>query len=484
MYAVELSFATEEHGGRSQSLTVPAVTDTTVAHPMVVMKFGGSSVRNGAWIDRVVHIAERQLSEAPVLVSSAMGKTTDGLVTVAEAAASGDAAAAFVGVEQLKAAHLHSCDVLLSGAAKRRAMDRVEELFEEISSLVQGLALIKECTPRTYDALLAFGELLSTAIISERAQERGIETILLDSRKLIITDESFTSAAPDFEETGRRIKESVSPREGTLYIAQGFIAATPSGVTTTLGRGGSDFTATIFGTALGADRVEIWTDVDGIMSCDPKIVPEARSISRLSYDEASELAYFGAKVVHPSTILPAVERSIPVQVKNTGNPDHPGTTITAESDATGFQALAGKNGITVITVHSSRMLNAYGFLSRLFRVFEEERVSVDLVATSEVSVSVTVDQETLPPRLEEKLRAFGRLTVERDKGILCLVGRDLWKDSAFLTRVFTSIGHDISVRLISLGSSDINLSLVIPAEQSGEAMRRLHKEFFSLPRAR
>jgi aspartate kinase len=450
---------------------------------MLVMKFGGSSVRDGAWIDRVLDIAEGRLQEAPVLVSSAMGKTTDGLVAVAEAASTGDARSAFDQVESLRKAHLESCDALLSGESRDRAVELVEKLFGEMTSLVQGVTLIKECSPRTYDALLAFGELLSTTIIAERAKERSLETVLLDSRKLLVTDETFTAAVPDLNETSRRIKEAVSPTPGRLYIAQGFIASTPSGVTSTLGRGGSDFTATIFGAALGAKRVEIWTDVDGIMSCDPRIVPEARSITRLSYDEASELAYFGARVVHPSTILPAVELSIPVQVRNTGNPEHPGTTITAETEARGFQALAGKNGITVITVHSSRMLNAYGFLSRLFKVFEEERVSVDLVATSEVSVSVTVDQERLPPRLEEKLRSFGRLTVERGKGILCLVGRDLWRDSAFLTRVFTSIGEDIPVRLISLGSSDINLSLVIPAERSEEAMRRLHREFFSLPDA-
>lgn len=445
---------------------------------MVVMKFGGSSVRDGAWIDRVLDIAHGRLQEAPLLVSSAMGKTTDALVAVAEAAAAGESASAFGGVEKLRAAHLESCEKLLSGEHRQSVLRRVEELFGELGSLVQGLTLIRECTPRTYDALLAFGEILSTTIISHRAEERGIETELLDSRKLVVTDESFTAATPDFDETGRKIRAAVSPAPGRLYVAQGFIGATPSGVTTTLGRGGSDFTATIFGAALGAEQVEIWTDVDGIMSCDPRIVPEARSITRLSYDEASELAYFGAKVVHPYTILPAVELAIPVQVRNTGNPDHPGTTITADIEGGGFQALAGKNGITVITVHSSRMLNAYGFLSRLFRVFEEERVSVDLVATSEVSVSVTVDQKELPRRLEEKLREFGRLTVERDKGILSLVGRDLWKDSAFLTRVFTSIGQDIPVRLISLGSSDINLSLVIPAERSAEAMRRLHREFF------
>ena len=409
------------------------------------------------------------------MVSSAMGKTTDKLVRIALAAAGGEADEAFGLLEEIRIGHLETCRDLLSGETADEARLRIEALAEEAHSLVQGITLIRECSPRTYDALLAFGELFSTTILFFRARERGMETELLDSRKLVVTDEGFTAAAPDFEATGERIRKAVHPEAGRLYIAQGFIGATPKGVTTTLGRGGSDFTATIFGASLGAEQVEIWTDVNGIMSCDPRIVPEARTITRLSYDEASELAYFGAKVVHPSTILPAVELAIPVQVKNTGDPSNPGTTITAESESSGFQALAGKSGITVITVHSSRMLNAYGYLSRLFKVFEEERVSVDLVATSEVSVSVTVDRPELPPRLIGKLKEFGRISVEREKGILSLVGRNLWKDSAFLTRVFTAIGEDIPVRLISLGSSDINLSLVIPAESSEEAMRRDRK---------
>ncbi|MFP4329389.1 MAG: aspartate kinase [Spirochaetaceae bacterium] len=447
---------------------------------MVVMKFGGSSVRSGAWINRVLDIAETRLQEAPLLVSSAMGKTTDALVSIATDAASGNSESAFMTVEGLRRAHLENCREILSGEFLDSAEGRVEMLFREMRSLVQGVSLIRECSPRTYDAILAFGELLSTTIIARRAEERGGEVILLDSRELVVTDESFTAAAPDLELTEARIRAAVEPAAGRLYIAQGFIGATRGGVTTTLGRGGSDFTATIFGSALAAGRVEIWTDVNGIMSCDPRVVPEARSILRLSYDEASELAYFGAKVVHPYTILPAVELSIPVQVLNTADPDHPGTTITAESEATGFQALAGKDGITVITVHSSRMLNAYGFLSRLFQVFEEHRVSVDLVATSEVSVSVTVDLKELPSSLEERLSRFGRITVERDKSILCLVGRGLWKDSSFLARVFRAIGEEIPVRLISLGSSDINLSLVIPAAKAKEAMVRLHGEFFPL----
>lgn len=446
---------------------------------MIVMKFGGSSVRSAEWINKVLDIAETRLSEAPLLVSSAMGKTTDALVQIAEDAASGQGEAAFEAVAGLRRGHLEATETLLTGGSREETVSAVGALFDEMRSLVQGLTLIRECTPRTYDALLAFGERLSTTIIARAAAERGIETILVDSRRLLVTDESFSAAAPDFAESRRRIREAVTPAAKRLYVAQGFIGATPKGVTTTLGRGGSDFTATIFGAALEAERVEIWTDVNGIMSCDPRIVAEARSLTTLSYDEASELAYFGAKVVHPATILPAVELSIPVQVKNTGNPEHPGTTITADTDSAGFQAIAGKRDITVITVHSSRMLNAYGFLSRLFKVFEEERVSVDLIATSEVSVSVTVDTEELPPRLEEKLRDFGRITVEREKSILSLVGRDLWKDSTFLTRVFTSIGEDIPVRLISLGSSDINLSLVVPSNRAREAMQRLHREFFA-----
>ena len=260
-------------------------------------------------------------------------------------------------------------------------------------------------------------------------------------------------------------------------IAQGFIGATEDGVTSTLGRGGSDFSATLFGAALRAEEVQIWTDVDGILSADPRIVSGARQVASLSYLEAAELAFFGAKVVHPFTIQPTVELGIPVTVRNTGKPELAGTRIQAASEVHGVRALAARKGITVITVHSSRMLNAFGFLSRIFAVFERFQISVDLVATSEVSVSMTVDNApNLKPAITE-LEQFGSVQVETRQAILCLVGRNLWRDPSFVTRVFTALAQT-PLRMISLGSSDVNLSLVLAETSVDAAMRTLHGEFF------
>lgn len=443
---------------------------------MIVLKFGGTSVQSAARIDRVIDIVQGELPNAPVVVSSAMGKTTDALVRIGERASAGESEKAFAEVERLRESHVQAATSFLSSAALADCSARLEELFGQLSSLVRGLVLIRECTLRTSDALLSFGELLSTTIIHHRALERGFDSRLLDSRKFIRTDEDFTHASVDFETTNRLVPQLVEPAAGRIIVIQGFIGSTPDGVTTTLGRGGSDYTATVVGAALGADAVQIWTDVDGIMTADPRVIPDAVTIPEISYEEAAELAYFGAKVVHPSTIAPAVERGIPVLVRNTTNPDGPFTSISEFVGTPGLRAIAAKKGITLITINSSRMLNAYGFLSNIFSVFERHRISVDLIATSEVSVSMTVDSPARVNTALRELERLGTITVETDKSIICLVGRDLWKDSRFVARVF-GVLKDTAVRLISLGSSDINLSIVVPEEQNDDATRLLHREF-------
>lgn len=440
---------------------------------MIVLKFGGSSVRDADHIDTVLGIVEARLDRAPFVVSSAMGTTTDDLLAVAKAAADGDRTTAFTALEQLRRAHLAAAATLTDGTAGETLRGAIGERCDELENLVQGVYLIRECSPRSRDALLSFGERLSTEIIAAAALARGIPTTLLDARRLIETDDRFGAATPDMDATERRTRELAQAVPGRLLVTQGFIASTGNGVTTTLGRGGSDFTATVLGAVLNADEVQIWTDVDGIMTADPRIIPEARTIPLISYDEAAELAYFGAKVVHPYTILPAVERAIPVWVKNTLRPDVPGTQIQAETPGAGLRALAAISNVTVVTVESSRMLNAYGFLATLFAVFDRHRIAVDLVATSEVSVSVTVDAEAPIDRLSKDLGPLGRVTVERGKGIVCLVGRALFTDPRYLARAIGSL-DDIPIRMISLGSSDINLSLVVPGDQTDEAMRRLH----------
>lgn len=444
---------------------------------MIVLKFGGSSVQSPELIRRVVAIAEARLDRAPLLVASAMGKTTDTLVQLAADGASGNGKRAFKALDNLRRSHSQAASALVSGTRLVETSGRLESLFGELSSLLRGLTLIKECSPRTMDAILAFGELLSTTLIAAAAAEAGIDTVLADSRRLVRTDDSFGAANVDFRTTAKLVQSAVQPEPGRLIVAQGFIASTDSGVTTTLGRGGSDYSATIFGSCLAAEEVQIWTDVDGIMTTDPRIISAARSIPEIGYEEAAELAYFGAKVVHPSTIQPAVEAGIPVYVKNTTNPDATGTRIAASAKGGGLRAIAGKSGITVITVHSSRMLNAYGFLSAIFRVFESHRTPVDLVATSEVSVSMTVEEKAPISRLAKDLAPIGEVTVEDGKGIICLVGRDLWRDGSFVARAFSALAG-IPVRMISLGSSDINLSMVTAAEDVTETIRRLHAEFF------
>ena len=443
---------------------------------MIVLKFGGTSVANAEWIGRVLDIAQAQLPRSPLLVSSAMAGVTDDLLSMASSAARGHGEDALQLLESVRERHIQTCSLLL-GSQESSTHTTLERLISEARSLVQGISLVRECTPRTQDALASFGERLSTLLIAAAAQARGIEVRLHDSRQFVRTDEQFTNAACLLETSYRLIAEGIHPTPGTLLITQGFIGATADGVTSTLGRGGSDFSATIFGAALKAEEVQIWTDVDGILTADPRIVAEARQVASLSYSEAAELAFFGAKVVHPFTIQPAVELGIPVTVRNTGHPELAGTRIQPSSEVHGVRALSTKKGITVITIHSSRMLNAYGFLSRIFAVFERFRISVDLIATSEVSVSMTVDNAlNLGPAISE-LEQYGKVHVEARQAILCLVGRNLWRDPSFVTRVFTSLA-EVPLRMISLGSSDINLSLVMAESSVDAAMRTLHGEFF------
>lgn len=445
---------------------------------MKVLKFGGTSVGSPEMIDRTLDIAESMLDEAPILVASAMAKTTDQLVRITKVASTGDEAGAVEILRNVEESHRATASALLEGDVLEQTERVLADYFSGIASLIKGLSLLRECTPRSADAILSFGELLSTTIIAARAHQRGISCELLDSRDFMRTDDSFTAASPLLNEINSLARDRVRPSPGRLLIVQGFIARTMNGVTSTLGRGGSDYSATLIGSALDAEEVQIWTDVNGIMTCDPRIVPEAKTITQISYSEAAELAYFGAKVVHPSTIQPAVEKGIPVWVKNTHDPSGAGTMIVDKADGKGVRALAGKRDITLIHVSSTRMLNAYGFLSRIFSIFEKHRTPVDLIATSEVSVSMSIDTTHSLDAIIRELDEIGRVGVESGLGIICLVGQDLWKDSSFIAGVFVTL-KDIPIRMISLGSSDINLSLVVPEKMLDTAIRELHREFFA-----
>lgn len=444
---------------------------------MIVLKFGGTSVQDSGAMDQALDIVLPYLPKGVVLVSSAMAGVTNTLVSLIEAVKKQDSDQSEVLLQELRSRH----DAVLSAAAQGQALNEGQKLVDkhlsDLNALIKGSLLLNECSSRVHDAVLAMGELLSTSILWARCLQRGLDAELLDARKLVVTDSNFGEAGVLHGPTRQRIRDHVSPRPNRLLIAQGFIGANESGVTTILGRGGSDYSGSIFGAALEAEEIQIWTDVNGIMTTDPRKVPNARSIPEITYAEAAELAFFGAKVVHPATIQPAVERGIPVLVKNTKNPSHPGTVIHQKAPGSGLRAIAGRKGATLITVSSSRMLNAYGFLRRIFEIFDRHQMSVDLVATSEVSVSMTVEDKRDLTILVGDLEAVGSVKVETNVAILCLVGQDLWKDNRLVARVFDAI-PDFPVRMISLGSSEINLSMVLRASDLDSAVAAVHSAFF------
>jgi aspartate kinase len=441
------------------------------------MKFGGTSVQNAGCINKVLSIAQHALDKAPVLVASAMAKVTDTLQNIACLAEKGRDKDYRLLVKELKARHISEAESLLAAENRTQCAQTLDQYFSSLESIARGLCLLRERTPRSNDLILSFGERLSTLIIFYRAREMGIPAILLDSRDFIKTDDNFTNAYPVFEHTNSKVREYITPQSGTLYITQGFIGTTMDGITTTLGRGGSDYTATIIGAALDAEEVQIWTDVDGIMTSDPRIVQSAVTIPSITYKEAAELAFFGAKVIHPSTIQPAVNKNIPVIVKNTENPQAAGTRIAADNIKTGLKAIAFKKGITLVNITSSRMLLAYGFLRRIFEIFEKYKTAVDLISTSEVSVTVTIDQTERLNEITGELAGIANVNVEKEMSIICLVGQELWKDSIFISRVFEVL-RSIPISMISLGASDTNLSMVVPTEHCHDAVQKMHRLFF------
>jgi len=434
---------------------------------------------NAARMNQALDIAAAQLDDAPLMVCSAMEGITDGIIKAFRLAQKGQSDRSVRAVDTMRSTHLNCAREFLEGEFLTTAEAELLGLFDQFASLLKGIALLRECSLRSQDALLSFGERLSTRLIHSRAQQRGIDAILLDARELIRSDENFTNARPDMNETFRLSAEKAHPRSNRLLITQGFIASSPDGVTTTLGRGGSDYTASILAAALGAREIQIWTDVNGIMTSDPRLVPRATTIPDISYEEAGELAFFGAKVLHPATIQPAVLKKIPVVVRNTNSPENEGTRISAQPPSPGLKAIAVKKGITVLNVSSSRMLEAHGFLCRLFAIFDDAKIPVDLVATSEVSVSLTIERSDKLSDILDKLNELGRVSVEHDMCIICMVGRELWKDPSFPSKAFAAI-MDIPVRMISLGASDINLSLVVPANRADDTLTRLHSGFFEV----
>jgi aspartate kinase len=449
---------------------------------MIVMKFGGTSVEDAPAIDRAACIVRERLPEKPVVVVSALAKVTDQLLAMARAAGAGNREKAIELSRALRERHYTVAGELLGTGVFTQFHSELEADFDSLDELLRGLAAVGELTPRSSDNVASFGERMSSKIVAAAFATRGISTRLVDSRECILTDSNYTHAIPIFDETNDRTMARLKPLldAGKVPVMGGFIASNADGATTTLGRGGSDFTAAIVGAALGADRIEIWTDVDGMMTTDPNLCSAARRIKVISFDEAAELAYFGAKVLHPATLVPAIDKNIPVQVLNSRNPKNEGTRITARAPSctNTFKAIAAKKRITVVDVVSARMLMAHGFLKSIFDVFDRHRCPVDVVSTSEVSVSLTVDSNEAIPAVAADLEKLAYVKYEGRKAIVCLVGENIRGTPGIAAKVFTAIS-DINVRMISQGASEINITFVIEEDDVPEAVRRLHELFFS-----
>ncbi len=441
-----------------------------------VMKFGGSSVADAACMRQVASLVKAALPAGPLVVLSAMGKTTNGLFAAAKAAEAGRLEEALEGHRALLAAHRKAASDLFGGAVPDDLEGALGALFGELEHLLRGVGMLRELSLRSMDAVAAFGERLSTTLFAAHLRAEGLDAAWVDARTVMRTDGQFGAAVPQTQALELQARSRLLPLlgPGRAVVTQGYIGATEEGITTTLGRGGSDYSAALFGAAVGSDEVQIWTDVEGVLTCDPRVVPGALPIPELSFAEAGELAAFGAKVLHPATIQPAVEARIPVTVRHTLRPEGRFTTITGEV-RTGrpVTALASRGPITVLTVTSTRMLAQSGFLARLFEVFARHQVSVDLIATAEVSVSLTVEADAPLKRLLADLGVFAKVEVAEGRALVAVVGERLKATPGLAGRAFAALGN-INVEMISMGANEINLSLVLERSHEQEALRRLH----------
>jgi aspartate kinase len=455
---------------------------------VIVIKFGGTSVGDADRVAAAIDIVAERQHLKPIVVVSALAGVTNELVAASEAAKACD----IDRVNQIIAAVRQRHEDVAMRLVQQKFdffeafIKQLDKQIDQIHTILRGIALLGEITARAKDKVVAIGEKLSSVLFAYSMMMRALPGEHVDSEEVVITDNRFGEATPLMDETRQAAQHTLKPLidRNLIPVMGGFIGRTRDGATTTLGRGGSDYSAAIVGAAVGADEIQIWTDVDGMMTCDPRLITTARVIERISYVEAAELAWFGAKVLHPKTIAPAVEQGIPVRVLNTHNVASPGTLVTEQGDDQMGEpkAVAVKRGVTVVHMTSNKMLGAHGFLARLFAIFEQLEVSVDLITTSEVSVSVTIDEKHNLQQLIERLAPVADVRVIENQSIVAIVGRQLMKDSMTAARIFESL-RGVGVSMFSLGTSGLNLSIVVDNNDADRAVRAVHTALFETPSA-
>lgn len=453
---------------------------------MIVMKFGGSSVKDATAVDRVSAIIEGRLERQPVVVVSALGKTTDMLVSILDALADERPEDARKTASDIAKHHMQVLAEVVTRESERQAAgEKLDGLLARLDRLIDGMECLGEVSLRSRDSVLSLGERMSAPILAGALASRGLPAAAVDPVKIIVTDGTHEAALPLVEETTLQCRKNLGAllEQNTLPVVGGYVGATKTGVVTTLGRGGSDLTASLIAKALGADALEYWKDVDGILTADPNLVDNARPVPSLTFREAAELAFLGARVLHPASIQPAVDAGVPVRVLNSYKPDSPGTLITKQDDRElavpgsperAISSVAYKRRQILVNLYSTRMLGASGFLRTVFEVFDRLAISVDHIATSEVNVTVTLGPTDKIEALRAALAEVAQVDVESAVGVISLVGAKLRSTPGVSERIFDAL-KEINIKLITYGGSGMNMSLVVEDVHVNAAVRALHK---------
>ncbi len=463
---------------------------------MIVMKFGGTSVGNADAIKQVADIVKRAVDadEQVIVVSSAMTKVTDMLIEAARRAETQNDETHHRYKEDLLYRHRRAMDDLVKDEFQRMdIVEDVELLLEGFDNLCHAVYVLGELTPRGLDAIVSLGERMAIRLVAARLNESGVSAAPIEATELIVTDDNYTAAIPLMEQTREKTRTALMPllEKSVVPVVTGFIGATENGIVTTLGRGGSDYTAAIIGAALDSDEIWIWSDVDGVMTTDPRVVPEARTLPEISYGEAAELSYFGAKVLHPKTILPAIEQDIPIWIKNTFNPDGACTLVTAEAKQTKdtVKAITAIKGLSIVTVEGRGMMGVPGIAAKVFTAVANEGISVLMISqsSSEQSICFVISTQYVPRALQSLEEKFSRelmrhnvdkIWAQDDVAVIAVVGVGMKGVPGISARVFGAMaGKGINVISIAQGSSEHNISFVIAEREVPEAVRQLHAEF-------
>lgn len=450
---------------------------------MIVMKFGGTSVEDSDAIRRVIEIVESEIPRKPAVFVSACAGVTNQLLRIADLSASGDKDEANDLINSIRLRHEKMVDELISSELPKNYLKgKISVYAHELKNLSHAISVLGEVTGRSRDTIVSYGERLSSMIIAQAMEETAMKAMLVDAREFMITDDHYTRAVPLLNIVEERSRKLLDPliRDGYVVVTQGFIGSSENGVTTTIGRGGSDYSASIVGSLLGAEEIQIWTDVDGVLTADPSIVEGAKRIKKLSFNEASELAYFGARVLHPKTILPAIDKNIPVYVRNSRNPSYHGTLITRGdgNEECIVKSIAYKEKITLLNIESSRMFLAPDFLGAVFAVFSKYHTIAHAVATSEVSVSVAIEDTTQLEDLKKEVSEFAEISSSGGKAIVCIVGENIRLSPGVVGRIFSAL-KDVRINMISQGASEINVGFVVDEKDIEQTVRLLHDELFT-----